>query len=92
MLGRAGLPFSLYLPLDSSYVASSTPSSAKLAREGFQSPNFETFNESKDRFQGTNSARLCSLTGKYNSPIPTRFLAPVDCLKIPALFSLPLPV
>ncbi len=35
--------------------------------------------------QGTNSARLCSLAGRYHNPIPTRFLAPVDCLKIPAL-------
>ncbi len=24
----------------------------------------------------------------YKNPIPTRFLAPLDCLKIPALFSL----
>jgi hypothetical protein len=29
-----------------------------------------------------NSASLCSLTGRY--PIPTRFLASIDCLKIPA--------
>ena len=32
--------------------------------------------------QGTNSARLC-LAG-YGNPIPARFLAPIDCLKIPA--------
>jgi hypothetical protein len=32
-----------------------------------------------------NSARLCSLAGRYDYPIPTRFLAPIDCLKIPAL-------
>jgi hypothetical protein len=30
---------------------------------------------------------LCSLTGRYDNPIPTRFLAPIDCLKIPALES-----
>ncbi len=35
---------------------------------------------------GTNSARLCSLAGQNNNPIPTRFLAPIDCLKIPAQF------
>jgi len=28
---------------------------------------------------------LCSLAGRYNNPIPTWFLAPIDCLKIPAL-------
>jgi hypothetical protein len=40
-----------------------------------QSPNFLTFKEPKNRFQGTNSARLCSLAGRYDNPIPTRFLA-----------------
>jgi hypothetical protein len=37
-----------------------------------------------NRFQGTNSARLCNLAGWYANPIPSRFLAPIDCLKIPA--------
>jgi hypothetical protein len=32
------------------------------------------------------SAGLCSLAGRYNNPIPTRFPAPIDRLKIPALF------
>ncbi len=31
------------------------------------------------------SASLCSLVGHYDNPIPTQFLAPRDCLKIPAL-------
>ncbi len=31
-----------------------------------------------------NSSSLCSLAGRYENPIPTRFLAPIDCLKIPA--------
>jgi hypothetical protein len=31
-----------------------------------------------------NSASLCSLAGQYDNPIPTWFLAPIDCLKIPA--------
>ena len=31
---------------------------------------------------------LCSLAGRYDNPIPTRFLAHIDCLKIPALVSL----
>jgi hypothetical protein len=30
------------------------------------------------------SASLCSLAGRNDNPIPTRFLAPIDCLKIPA--------
>jgi hypothetical protein len=28
---------------------------------------------------------MCSLAGRYDNHIPTRFLAPIDCLKIPAL-------
>ncbi len=35
--------------------------------------------------QGINSASLCSLAGRYVNPIPTRFLAVIDCLKILAL-------
>ncbi len=31
------------------------------------------------------SASLCSLAGRYNKPIPIRFLAPIDFLKIPSL-------
>ncbi len=46
-----------------------------------------TFKEPKNRFQGTNSPRLCSLAGRYDNPIPTRFLAPLDNLKIPAQVS-----
>jgi hypothetical protein len=41
--------------------------------------------EPRNRFQWMNSASLCSLAGRYDNPIPTRFLAPIDCLKIPAL-------
>jgi hypothetical protein len=29
------------------------------------------------------------LAGRYDNPIPTRFLAPIDCYKIPARYSLP---
>ncbi len=49
-----------------------------------QSPNFLTFKEPKNQFQGTIFARLCSLAGRYDNPIPTRFLAPIDCFKSPA--------
>jgi hypothetical protein len=38
-------------------------------------PEFITFREPNNQFQGTNSARLCSLAGRYDIPIPTRFLA-----------------
>ncbi len=38
-----------------------------------------------------NSASLCSLAGRYDNPIPTRCLAPIDCLKIPALYDNPIP-
>ncbi len=34
-----------------------------------------------------NSASLCSLAGRYESPIPPRCPAPTDCPKIPALHS-----
>ncbi len=37
-----------------------------------------------NRFQGMNSASLCSLAGRYENPIPPRCLAPIDFLKIPA--------
>jgi hypothetical protein len=39
----------------------------------------------RNRFQGMNSASLCSLAGRYDNPLPPRFLAPIDSLKIPAL-------
>jgi hypothetical protein len=31
-----------------------------------------------------NSASLCSLAGRYDNPLPPRFLAPIAALKIPA--------
>jgi hypothetical protein len=43
--------------------------------------------EPRNPFQGMNSASLCSLLGRYDNPIPPWFLAPIDCLKIPALWS-----
>jgi hypothetical protein len=42
-------------------------------------PEFLTFKEPRNRFQGINSASPCSLAGRYDSPISTRFLAPLDC-------------
>ncbi len=37
------------------------------------------------RSPGINSASLCTLAGRYDNPIPTPFLAPIDSFKIPAL-------
>ncbi len=54
----------------------------RLAQTAYHNLNFETFKEPKNRFQGTNSARLCSQACRYDNPMPTRFLAPIDCLKI----------
>jgi hypothetical protein len=34
------------------------------------------------RIPGIDSASLCSLAGRYDSPITTRFLAPIDCSKV----------
>jgi hypothetical protein len=41
--------------------------------------------EPRNRCQGINSASLCSLAGRYDNPIPTRCLVPIEFLKIPAL-------
>ncbi len=38
----------------------------------------------RNKFQGINSASLCSLAGRYDNPIPPRFLTPIRFLKIPA--------
>ncbi len=46
-----------------------------------QSPNFVTLKEPKNQFQGTSSARLYSLAGRYDNPIPPRFLAPIRLFK-----------
>jgi hypothetical protein len=38
------------------------------------------FIEPRNQVQGTNSASLCSLAGRYDNPIPPRFLAPMHRL------------
>jgi hypothetical protein len=40
--------------------------------------------EPRNRCQSINSASICSLAGRYDNPIPTRCLAPIDFFKIPA--------
>ncbi len=47
-------------------------------------PVFLTCMGPRNRFQGTNSASLCSLAGRYDNPLPPRFLAPIASLKTPA--------
>ncbi len=42
---------------------------------------FLNFKERRNR-----SANLCGLAGPYDNPIPTRFLAPIDCSTIPAQY------
>jgi hypothetical protein len=38
-----------------------------------------------NRFLGSlKGLQIRALAGRYDKPIPTRFLAPIDCLKIPA--------
>jgi hypothetical protein len=44
----------------------------------------KTFKEPRNIFQGIDSTYLCSLADRYDNPIPTRFIAPIDCPKIPA--------
>jgi hypothetical protein len=39
------------------------------------SPNCQTFLKPKNRLQRIHSASQCSLAGRYDTPIPTRFLA-----------------
>ncbi len=50
-------------------------------------PEFLNFLGPKNRFQGINSASVCSLAGRYDNPIPTPPPPPRDSLKIPALYS-----
>jgi hypothetical protein len=61
-------------------------STTQICCEGIKlalSPHFLTFMDPRNRFQGMNSACLCSLPGRYDNPNLTRFLAPIECLKIP---------
>ncbi len=35
---------------------------------------------------GIDAANLCGLAGRCDNPIPTRFLAPMDCSTVPAQY------
>ena len=53
----------------------------------FPGPEFSNIQGAQESIPRNHSASLCSLAGRYGNPIPTLFLAPIDCLKIPALNS-----
>ncbi len=63
-----------------------SPTPFPLPKVNIQSWYFWTCMGHRNRFQEMNSASLCSLAGRYNNPIPTRCLAPIDFLKIPAQY------
>ncbi len=51
-------------------------------------PIFFSSKKAQNWFQGIKSASLCSLTGRYDNPIPTRFPAPIECIKLQHSFLL----
>ncbi len=51
------------------------PCWTQLAMATLLSPYFLTFMEPRNWFQGMNSASLCSLAGRYDNTIPSRFLS-----------------
>ncbi len=59
------------------------PGSLNVYKLGLRARIFKLL-RSGNRFQGISSASLYSLAGRNGNPIPTWFLAPIDCLKIPA--------
>jgi hypothetical protein len=67
---------------EKSFKTALVPSSVENITLPNQNP--ETVFLNFQRFLETDSASLCSLPGRYDNPIPTRFLAPIDCCKIPA--------
>ncbi len=59
-------------------VSSKAYSHRKSTSFALQSPKLKTYKEPKNRFQGPNSARLCSLMGRYDNPRLTQFLATIE--------------
>ncbi len=56
--------------------------SVAIGNLGKQRRYLKTFKEPGIRFQGIDSASLCSLVSWYDNPIPNRFLTPIDCSEI----------
>ncbi len=52
-----------------------------------QSPDFLTLSSLRIDSKEPIPSGCNSLVGRYDNPIPTWFLAPIDCLKIPAQLS-----
>jgi hypothetical protein len=50
-------------------------------------PEFLNVYGAQESIPRNESASQGSLACQYDNPIPTRFLVPIDCLKIPALDS-----
>jgi hypothetical protein len=48
-------------------------------------PVFLNVHGAQESIPRNDLANLSSLAGRYDNPIPIRFLAPIDFLKIPAL-------
>jgi hypothetical protein len=70
----------IYKVFQCPYVNYSTPNG--FVQVQYRARIFKRLFEPKSRFQGMNSASLCCLAGRYDNTIPTRFLAPIDSLKI----------
>ncbi len=51
-----------------------------------QSQNFQTLKSPRLDSKGSIPAAYEAMASRYDSPIPTWFLAPIDCLIIPALY------
>jgi hypothetical protein len=53
-------------------------------RTGPPEPEFLIFKKPRNRPRESVPPDYVAWRGRYDNPIPTRFLAPIDCLKIPA--------
>jgi hypothetical protein len=67
---------------EKSFKTALVPSSVENLTRPNQNPEIVFLNF--QRFLGTDSTSLCNLAGQYDNPIPTWFLAPLECYKIPA--------
>jgi len=65
-------------------VSKDAPSYSQVRTCPQQRRYFYTYKEPRNRFQGIYSSSLCSLADRYDNPICTRFLAPIDCSELPA--------
>jgi hypothetical protein len=82
------IPTRFLAPIDSLKISSSDISPkykiGDISQKSGQHTIARQKNIQKNRFQGNDSASPCNLVGWYDNPILTRFLASIDCRKIPA--------